>query len=231
MSAPLGQLRDHGYIERQLCIVALPPALIGDLGRSLTKRVRLLLVIVPAVLLTACTPKWLNPSGARALRYEDIPEVFYYTDSQRTNAYLYFRLPGLIVTGMSTYSRWDAGAEKFSVGFGVVRDTPENQSLYPMDTQLGCWRDGDYWVKRFDINVGRHGPTDDLFKRCRFLVLTSEPVFKRDIDIQRSILSPVVRKSKAQRFSSTGSVSAMPPTSHENSHAGPLRHGGYTATC
>ena len=131
---------------------------------SLTKYMRLFYVIVPALLLTACTPKWLNPSGARALRYDNIPEIFYYTDSRRTNAYLYFRLSGLIVTGMSTSSRWDAGAENLSVGFGVVRDTPESQRLYPMDTQLGCWRDGDYWVKRFDINVGRHGPTDDVFK-------------------------------------------------------------------
>jgi hypothetical protein len=125
---------------------------------------RSILVIVAAMLLTACAPKWLNPSGARALRYEDIPTVFYYTDAQRTNAYLFFRLPGYIVTGMSTYSRWDKGSEKLSVGFGAVRDTPANQRQYAMDTNLGCWRDGNYWVKRFDINVGRHGPTDDVFR-------------------------------------------------------------------
>lgn len=94
----------------------------------------------------------MHSMGARgrAVPAGKISTIYYRTSSDLKKAYVFYTIPGRIVTGMSTSYGPIGNARAISIEFGAVRDSPGNRKKYG-EGIYDHRKIGDEWVAEFDI--------------------------------------------------------------------------------
>jgi hypothetical protein len=116
------------------------------------KYLKTAVILTLAICLSGCGAIFMYSMGARgsAVPSSKITSLYYRTSPDLNTAYVFYSIPGRIVTGMSTSYGPIVDARAITIEFGAVRDTPSNRKKYG-EGIYDHYKVGNEWVAEFDI--------------------------------------------------------------------------------
>ena len=116
------------------------------------KYLRSALLIASVLSLAGCGTIFMYMMGARgsAVPLSQITPLYYKTSPDLKKAYLFYRIPGRIATGMGTGYGSVGNARSITIDIGAVKDTPRNRVEFGEGIS-SHYKVGDDWVAEFDI--------------------------------------------------------------------------------